>query len=113
MSPGRRPIQGNFPLRRTSPPTRMRTTPSPISSLPRSIMSPGSEGELARAFALVAEVLVGRGGGPAAVGSANHEPDLQKVWLDHLGQRLRLVVDRRGDRLQAYGAAPVVLDDGL
>src|SRR5262249_60239464 len=46
-------------------------------------------------------------------GSAGDEADLQQVWLDDLGERLRVVVDRRRHGLDAHGAAAVHVDDGL
>ena len=76
---------------------------------------------LKRQLALAA---LGRGPGVAQMGvrgrrraatvrGAHDVADLQQEGLDDLGQRLGLVVDRRGDRLEPDRPAAVLLDDGL
>src|SRR5215831_15131017 len=125
MSPGSRPIHGTFPRKlpashRAAPRITM-TTPTPRRILPRPVMRPPPESAARseRKLALPgggrgasdAEMRVGGGGGPAPGGRAHEETDLQEERLDHLDERLRLVIDGGGDRLQPGRAAAVLLDE--
>src|SRR5262249_54295333 len=117
MSPGSRPRNGTFaptmPPSPRTPPAAPRTTPTILSNRPKSAIVRGLlEAELERTVrAAVAEVPI-RGWRRAAAARRPHdEPDLEQIGLDQLGQRLSVVVDRRGDRLEPHRAAAVVLDD--
>src|SRR3990170_7585548 len=125
MSPGSRPIHGTFPDKfpssRNIPPRIIMTTPKPMSNFP----SPPSSGmpphplqwqlplPPRRRGSRIAQVGVGPRGGPPAVGAPHDEADLQEIGLHHLDQRLRLVVDGGGHRLDPYRPAVVLLDNGL
>src|SRR6476661_197772 len=121
MSPGNRPSHGTFPARfpatsRISPRHTIRA-PNPRSIFPRSRIAVPAQ--LERQLPLparcgghrVPEVSVGGRGGAATGGAAHHEADLEQEGLDHLGERLRLVVDGGRDGLQAHRATLVLLDD--
>src|SRR5687768_14629098 len=120
MSPGRRPSHGTRPASIRTPPTRATTSPITSSILPRSFITPSSLKECALPRR---RARPGRRGLPqVSVRLARHAPaarlpgdeaDLEQVRLDDLRQRLRLVVDGGGHRLDADRPAPVHVDDRL
>src|SRR5712692_9302382 len=115
MSPGRRPSQGTRPTSIRTSPVRTMSTPSTTSSRPRSpIRASLEQSHLTRRARgrLLTEVRVRVARRAPARGGALDEADLQQVRLHHLGQRLAVVVDRGGNRLEADRSAGVVLDDG-
>src|SRR3989304_6328753 len=123
MSPGSRPIHGTFPDKfpssRNIPPIISMTTPKPMSNFP----SPPSSGipphplqwqlppPPRRRGGREAPVGGGPRGAPPAVGAPHDEADLQQIGLHHLDQRLRLVVDGGGHRLDPHRPPAVLLDD--
>src|SRR2546425_3776353 len=113
MSPGSRPIHGTRPAATSTTPTRASSTPNAMSALPTSFRRSLEETRLSggRRRRLLAQVHVRLAGHAAPVRRPHDEADLQEIWLDHLGQRLRLVVDGGGDRLEA-DPPPLVVVSG-
>src|SRR5262245_11420090 len=105
MSPGRRPRKGTLPPSQSTPPTAISTTPRITTIRPKSAIVPVLlERELERAVSpAVAEMSIGGGRRAPAARGPHDEPDLEKVRLDQLGERLGVVVDGRSDRLEPHG----------
>src|SRR5437763_6560338 len=121
MSPGRRPSHGTRSNATSSSPTTAITSPRATSARPSSDMGVASTADALleeRALTdgggrrLLAEMGVGLSRHPASIRRADQKGDLEEIGLHQLGQRLGIVVDRGGHRLQAGGAAVVQLDDG-
>src|SRR5262245_21066658 len=115
MSPGKRPRKGTLPPSHSTPPTATSTTPRITSIRPRSAMAAGLlEGELEGPLAgAETQMPVRRGRRAAAARRPHDEADFEEIGLDQLGQRLSVVVDRRGNRLEPDRTAAVLLDDRL
>src|ERR687891_1843210 len=113
MSPGSRPSHGMRPTSTSSTPTAAIASPSTMSALPTLTRTSFEEAHLAgRARGrLLAEMPVRVARHAAAGRRALDEADLQQVRLHHLDERVAIVVDRRGHRLDPDGATPVVVDD--
>src|SRR6266850_4685393 len=114
MSPGSRPIHGTRPTSTRTRPTRAIKRPKAMRILPTSFTESSREQSLltqGRGGRLFAQMQVRLAGHPPSVGRAHDEADLQEIGLDHLGQRLGLVVDGGGDRLQTHRSPAVVVDD--
>src|SRR6266540_4395515 len=118
MSPGRRPTQGSRPANMSTTPAAAMRSPQTMSSLPMSLIGESMSfeqrplaGDRGRDGFLAMDV--GSRREPPARRRAHEEADLEEVGLHHLDQRLGLVVDRGGHRLDADRASLVVLDDGV
>src|SRR5439155_7080441 len=113
MSPGSRPSNGTRPASTSTTPTRASSAPSAMSALLTSFRRSLEEAGLAggRRRRLLAQVPVRLAGHAPTVRRPHDEADLEEIRLDHLGQRLRLVVDGGGDRFEADRPAAVMVDD--
>src|SRR5438093_7037485 len=98
------------------PPRTTTTIPKPIRILPRSAISTDLERQLSlrpgSGGSAGTEMRIGGRGHLPTGGRANHEADLEEKGLDHLGQRLRLVIDGGGDGFESHRTTTVLLDDG-
>src|SRR5262245_52941469 len=120
MSPGRRPRPGTRPNTSSTTPSATATRPSTMRSRPRSITGGWTAASFKQACLTtgragrrrLAEMHVGLGGDAAAARLARDEADLQQIRLDQLAQRLGIVVDGRGQGLDADRTAAVHLHDG-